>query len=293
MTAADAKGIRWGLERRLEFIEYRLFWEGGINRSDIVDEFGVSVPQSSKDLALYQAQASKNIEYDRSQKRYFASTSFQPKFIQLDAAAYLQRLALSSCSSQVTGSDFGVNALSADTLPIPQRRIKADVLRSLLACVRESSSVEILYQSMSNIRPEPTWRRISPHAFGNDGLRWHVRAYCHIDEKFKDFILSRCLDTQAIGQGGGNASNDTIWNNYFSVLLSPNPRLTASQRQIIAEDYGMTNGGVTISVRRAMLYYFSRRLRLDVAARFDDPREAPVIVQNLQEFDTALSEAVR
>jgi hypothetical protein len=28
-------------------------------------------------------------------------------------------------------------------------------------------------------RPEPTWRRTSPHAFGNDGRRWHVRAYCH------------------------------------------------------------------------------------------------------------------
>jgi predicted DNA-binding transcriptional regulator YafY len=293
MTAVDAKGFRWGLERRLEFIEYRLFWEGGINRSDIVDEFSVSVPQASKDLALYQAQASDNIEYNRSQKRYFASASFQPKFIQLDAAAYLQRLALSSRSSQVGGDDFGVSALSADTLPIPQRRIKADVLRSLLACVRESSSVEILYQSMSNVRPEPTWRRISPHAFGTDGLRWHVRGFCHIDQKFKDFILSRCLDTRAIGQRGGDASDDMIWNNHFSVLLSPNPQLNASQQNIIAEDYGMKDGVVTISVRRAMLYYFSRRLRLDVAARFDNPCETPVIVQNLKEFDAALSEAVR
>lgn len=47
MTAVDAKGFRWELERRLEFIEYRLFWEGGSNRSDLVDEVGVSVPQAS------------------------------------------------------------------------------------------------------------------------------------------------------------------------------------------------------------------------------------------------------
>jgi hypothetical protein len=46
MSAVHAKAIRWELERRLEFIEYRLFWEGGSNRSDLVDEVGVSVPQA-------------------------------------------------------------------------------------------------------------------------------------------------------------------------------------------------------------------------------------------------------
>ena len=28
-----ARNLRWGVEQRLEFIEFRLFWEGGINRS--------------------------------------------------------------------------------------------------------------------------------------------------------------------------------------------------------------------------------------------------------------------
>ncbi len=55
---------RWGVERRLEFIEFRLFWEGGINRSDITAYFGVSVPQASKDLSEYQRIAPSNIRYD-------------------------------------------------------------------------------------------------------------------------------------------------------------------------------------------------------------------------------------
>jgi hypothetical protein len=37
--------LRWGTEQRLEFIEFRLFWEGGLNRSDITEQFGVSIPQ--------------------------------------------------------------------------------------------------------------------------------------------------------------------------------------------------------------------------------------------------------
>src|SRR3954468_5379152 len=103
-----ATGLRWGIERRLEFVEFRLFWEDGVNRSDIVEEFGVSVPQASKDLALYQEQAPDNITYDRSEKRYFASHTFRPKFIELDAAAYLERLAPKANGARSHSSDLGV-----------------------------------------------------------------------------------------------------------------------------------------------------------------------------------------
>ena len=59
-------GIRWGVEQPLEFMELRLFWEGGVNRSDIIDVFWVSVPQASKDLSLYQERAPGNVDYDKS-----------------------------------------------------------------------------------------------------------------------------------------------------------------------------------------------------------------------------------
>jgi len=288
-----SKGIRWGIERRLEFVEFRLFWEDGVNRSDIVEEFGVSVPQASKDLALYREQAPDNIRYDRSLKRYFASDTFRPKFIELDAAAYLERLTPSTAARGIDVDGLGDGPLRADRLPIPQRRIKPDVLRGLLASARGGHSIEILYQSMNAKRSEPLWRRITPHAFGSDGLRWHVRAYCHIDEKFKDFILSRSLDSRAPGPAGGVASEDRFWNTRFSVQLTPNPRLTKSQKEIVAQDFAMDHGKVAVPVRRAMLYYFSKRLRLDVAAQFDNPSESPVVVKNRDEFDRALAEAMR
>ena len=60
--------MRWGVEKRLEFIEFRLYWEGGINRADITGQFGVSVPQASKDLNLYVAKAPGNLFYDKSVK---------------------------------------------------------------------------------------------------------------------------------------------------------------------------------------------------------------------------------
>jgi predicted DNA-binding transcriptional regulator YafY len=292
VVATDKQGFRWGVERRLEFIEFRLFWEGGVNRSDIVDEFGVSVPQASKDLTLYQEQAPHNIRYDRSQKRYFKSAAFRPKFISLDADAYLERL--TTASVPVTAQlGATVNSLSVAKLPIPQRRIKPELLASLLGCVRDNSSIEILYQSMNATRPEPTWRRISPHAFGSDGLRWHARAYCHIENKFKDFILSRCMGARSPDAAGAAPSDDAFWDKYFSIILRPNPRLSDGQQKVIADDFAMENGEVSVLVRRALLYYFAKRLRLDLADRFDDPSEAPVVVKNRDSFDVALTEATR
>ena len=41
----DKAELRWGIEQRLEFIEFRLFWEGHVNRIDVMQQFGVSVNQ--------------------------------------------------------------------------------------------------------------------------------------------------------------------------------------------------------------------------------------------------------
>jgi len=35
--------LRWGVECRPEFIEFLLFWEGYVNRGDMMEAFGVSV----------------------------------------------------------------------------------------------------------------------------------------------------------------------------------------------------------------------------------------------------------
>ena len=178
MTAlTNLKDLKWGVERRLEFIEFSLYWEGGVNRADIVEQFGVSVPQASKDLSLYQDKAADNIYYDRSQKRYLTSEKFDPKFIVLDATAYLRQLNSATCQSNGMKADWVSQTTSADLLPIPQRHIDPDILRLLLEAVRTKQSIKILYQSTSASRPDPEWRRVSPHSFASDGLRWHTRAF--------------------------------------------------------------------------------------------------------------------
>jgi len=284
--------MRWGVEKRLEFIEFRLYWENGINRSDIMDQFGVSVPQASKDLNLYEDKAPGNLVYDKSAKRYLASSTFKPVFLESNSDAYLAQLRSDAQSNTGLQETWLSSAPDYDSVPVPYRRVHVGVLRSILAAIRNSRAVEIQYQSMSANRPEPEWRWITPHAIGQDGLRWHVRSFCHIDQKFKDFILSRCLKVRGAAKPAAMPEADRYWREIFEVVLAPNPALSAAQKAVIAQDFEMTKHTVKVPVRKALLYYFQKRLRLDVDETLDKPHEIPVVVANRVEFDAALEEAM-
>ena len=76
----------------------------------------------------------------------------------------------------------------------------------------------------------------------------------------------------------------------FSVVLIPNPLLSSEQQEVISQDYCMEYGQIAVSVRKALLYYFNKRLRLDVAKVIDNPKEMPVVVLNERAFKDALAE---
>ena len=47
MAGKRAKQLNWSASRRNEFIEFRVFWHGRINRADLMDTFGISLQQAS------------------------------------------------------------------------------------------------------------------------------------------------------------------------------------------------------------------------------------------------------
>ncbi|WP_353204701.1 WYL domain-containing protein [Sphingomonas sp.] len=283
--------LKWGVERRLEFIEFRLFWEGGVNRSDIIDMFDVSVPQASKDLTLYQERAPHNALYDKSAKRYVASDHFEPHFLKPDPDGYLSRLR-SVAEGLIDLSDSWITQVpDTDIALTPRRDIDAGVLRTVLSAVRDRRSVDVHYQSMSKERPDPIWRRITPHAFGYDGFRWHARAYCHVTDKFKDFLLPRILGTGDLGEPGADPQQDALWQERFGVEIGPHPDLTASQKSVVAKDYGMDGGSAVLTVRYAMLFYVLKRLGLLDDAAKQPARSQHIVVVNQEDTAAALEKA--
>lgn len=287
-----ADGLRWGVEQRLEFIEFRLLWEGGVNRSDITKHFGVSVPQASKDLTQYQAIAPENITYDRSEKRYFAAPGFQPRFMKPDSDRYLSQLR-SVADGALTQEDTWLSKPPPfESVPMPNRHVNPGILRVALDAIREGKALEIRYQSLSGSRPLPTWRWISPHAFAFDGNRWHVRAFCHIDRGFKDFLLPRILKTRATADAEAGPRDDSDWNEIVSVALKPHPGLTDDQKRVIAQDFGMKGERLEVKVRLALLYYLLRRLDLhDFNGEKRPAREQHVVLASPDEVWRALKRA--
>ena len=61
-------------------------------------------------------------------------------------------------------------------LKVPDRSIKADVLRPLLKACRNHLRLDIDYVSL--YIPTPEGRTIVPHTLVYTGIHWHVRAYC-------------------------------------------------------------------------------------------------------------------
>jgi hypothetical protein len=243
---------KWAVRERLTFIEARLYWAGRVNRADLIEQFGIQMAQASKDLTLYQALAHDNIVYDKRQKTYRASDRFAPLLLKIDADQMFAHLTLAD-------GWIGIDPEIA-TMPVPARAAPPATMRSLLQAVGSRGSLDINYQSLS--RPEPTWRRISPHAFGNDGRRWHVRAYCHTEAEFRDFVVGRIIEHRPAGASSISGDDDAAWHEWIDVVIEPHPGLSAHQRGAIEIDYAMEAGRARLPVRRAMLFYVLAHLQL-------------------------------
>jgi predicted DNA-binding transcriptional regulator YafY len=284
MVETEKADLRWGVEQRLEFIEFRLFWEGHVNRGDLMSAFGVSVNQASTDLNRYIGMAPDNMQYDKSARAYVRGAAFAPLYLKPDASRYLSQLR-SVADGILDRADAWIGQFpSYDAAPTPVRGVNAKTLRSVIAAIRRSEAIEVKYQSLSG--PEPRWRWIAPHAVGFDGFRWHTRAFCLTDQSFKDFLLSRIIETRGTKPSEAEPETDADWNEHVTLEIGPHPELSDTQQKVIALDYGMRSGKAKIPVRKALLYYALKRLGLDTDPAARRPQDQQIVLLNGAELDT-------
>lgn len=69
--------VRYAIEQRLRLIDFLLSQYGTVNRSAVMDFFGVSMPQASADIKAYLARAPGNAAYSLNQKTYVRTDAFQ------------------------------------------------------------------------------------------------------------------------------------------------------------------------------------------------------------------------
>jgi hypothetical protein len=280
---ADNGEIRWGLAQRFEFLEWRAYWVGRVNRKDLEEEFQISTPQASVDLRNYQEAAPGNIEYNATEKTYVATDNFRPVFLKLSPERYLLQVQALTTGDLRKSDTWFDRVPPADAVPPIVRGPQAYTLRAVIRAIETRGSVSINYQSLTRTGV----REICPHALAHDGFRWHARALSREHGEFRDYVLGRILSVSQITPCDINPSDDVEWTNKITLRLVAHPSLTSNQKSAIEHDYRFEKGALAIEMRLALAYYFIVRNNLDLRQQEISPNRAQLFLQNFDEFNAA------
>lgn len=243
--------LKHAQRERLEYLDKLLFWEGAATRASLIKRFGISNPQAAIDFRIYLEKAKgADLKYDTKSKQYLTG----PKFSRLSGTPNAQELV-----SLIGGSDNQIY----DMLPDLQRTQNMKVFVPLYRALKSNQAIEIVYQSMRD--PEPTTRMIRPTRFASDGVRVHLRAWCLLRQKYRDFIPARIDPDLSFRNSHAehDVPLDVDWNSRSVLTLKPHSRLTAAQQKVVCIEYGFENDVLEVEVRTALEFYTKRRWGLE------------------------------
>ncbi|WP_218698256.1 WYL domain-containing protein [Acinetobacter harbinensis] len=262
---------------RMRAIELLAYWEGRLVTTRLMNWFGLSRQQASADIKRYNTLYNlDSLFHDPSVKGYVPKASFQPVLTTAHINEYLNMLSglVSESHALIATPESNLSAVQ-----LPDRSVRPEVIREVLRACRTGSCLKIIYASMH----QPQWheRMISPHTLVYTGFRWHVRAYCHQSKQFKDFLLSRIDRTPSIVEIEAiDPAQDQQWHEEIMLTLTPNPKLNQSQQALVEKDFGMPDGRLQISVKKALAHYILQRYQ--AAITLDEAQDAlkyPLVLQ--------------
>lgn len=253
MKLAD---ISQAQRERLSHIDFKAFFLGVVGRNDLVNRFGIKEAAATRDISLYRELAPKNLEYDTKGKAYVIKSGFKPVF------DYSPSQALAALAHGF-GEDFiGTHkAIIPCEMPANMNQPVLPVLAVLTRAIYRRQAVSINYRS---IESGASKREIVPFVLVDNGLRWHVRAYCRQRGAFVDFVITRISEPKQIDgeiQEHETKDADIQWNRIVEMEIVPHPRLP--HPETIAMDYGMQGDVLKVNVRAAAAGYVLRRWNVD------------------------------
>jgi len=284
MATEDTKWpFRWDLLLRYRFIETLALWEGRLTTRHLCDTFGIGRQQASKDINNYIREVGPgNLEYDKYLKGYKPTTEFTPQVTLGLADEYLHLMARNNELSNMFES-LSLDVANVEVLSVPVRDVKPEVLRPIMQAARQQKRLEVDYVSINN--PNREGRIIVPHTLVYTGLRWHVRAWCEKNQAYRDFVLSRFRDIPEIMDASEHgADGDTDWNTSVTVRITPDPRLSREQQEVVEVDYGMENGALEVQTRGRLVPYVLKLLHVDAGEPATDPAAQQIVVENRAEL---------
>ena len=245
-----------GQRERLLYLEMHLWFSGAIGRRDLETRFGIKPAAASRDLATYRELAPKNLEYDTSDRCYRVVKAFHPVF------EYATDRVLAWLTQGFgDGLDLKIKPVipseSAASKVKPDLVILATVARAI-ACKRP---LRIRYLSVSS---GAKTRDIVPVALADSGLRWHVRAFDRLNDRFSDFVLRRIQSAEILGPLSSEHERlaaDEQWTRTVNLDLVPHP--ASEWPEGIEVDFDMREGCLQMRTRAALAGYLLQRWSVD------------------------------
>lgn len=244
-------------QERLFHIDFKLYFLGSVNRSDLVERFGIKEAAASRDLSQYKDLAPKNIEYDTKVKTYIQRDGFKPLF-EYSGSQTLAALLHGYGDDFVSPECSLVPAEAPTELNFPN----IDILAAITRAIHNKVPLEITYLSISSGNSK---REIVPFALVDNGLRWHVRAFDRARERFSDFVINRIASTKPTQNTASSPHErkeaDKQWNRIVEMEIVPHPGL--EHPEAISLEYGMVDDLLNVEVRAAVAGYLLRKWNVD------------------------------
>ena len=244
-------------QERLFHIDFKLYFLGSVNRSDLVERFGIKEAAASRDLSQYKDLAPKNIEYDTKVKTYIQRDGFRPLF-EYTGSQTLAALLYGFGDDFVSAENSLVPAEAPTELNFPN----IDILAAITRAIHNEIPLEVTYLSLSSGSSK---REFVPFALVDNGLRWHVRGYDRARDRFSDFVINRIASAKPAKNTSISSLEqkdaDKQWNRIVEMQIVPHPSL--KHPEAISLEYGMHNDLLDVEVRAAVAGYLLRKWNVD------------------------------
>jgi len=253
---------------RFAYIDFVLRFLGGLNRSDLLDFFGIGDAAASKEITEYKKLCENNVDYDRVlRKNVILRDSFEP-LINLDAETALGMLA----------NGFNKNKLY-DRPMLPYQRVGAtphhlntDFVSKITRAIYSKTAIKCNYISgNSNNHNE---RTLLPTAFFYDGQSWMFRAFHRDSAKgtgnFKCFDFSRLLNVVECSSDAANSSErllqDSDWHLLVPLQLTLHSTLSEYKKATLIQEFGLEadQDDLIITEKAVLVYYLKKHWKIDV-----------------------------
>ena len=275
---SELNPLKWDVRQRLILLETTVLMVGWIRVQAIMDTFGISRAQASKDFQMYQIARPNNLRYNKSAKYYEVGEGFTPLLLTGKTSELLSVFNTPHTPNPPVLSLSAYQPNAAAISPL-DREIDLTIFRLISCAAYNQQKIKVRYQSLSQVEPQE--RILSPHTLVFSGYRWHFRAYSDYHRQYRDFVLARIKGLpELLNEPNKSDINDTDWHTEVSIIIGVHPGLPENHKQVIAEDYGMIDQQIAVIIKGALVNYFLKLMHLEPGREHPDPKVQQIVVVN-------------